>query len=361
MLPPSASRDVASNPVRHAEVGSAGRTGRRIVRFRLAAAAWLAGAAVAAFAADPSTLRLASDEWPPFTGSPGSERAAVELVHTALERAGIQATTTIIGWKDVESGIRRGDFDGSAAMWRSERREEDLLFSVPYLENRLVLIGRAGSDVSAATIDDLAGKRVATVGRYAYGELIENAKGVLFISTRNDQDSLDRLLAGAVDYLLVDELVARHLIEFQPREVETKLEIGLRPMASRLLYFALRRDLPDAKRIIDAFNSEIRIMQGDGSYVEILQVGWIRVDVDGDGLYELMPYGDYVGEFPPGTVYDVFGDLPDDETPPEKQRIIVKGNIYEGWDAIPDRYRIPPSQGGPTSWKYGATAMTLKF
>jgi hypothetical protein len=246
-------------------------------------------------------------------------------------------------------------------MWRSHRREKDLVFSVPYLENRLVLIGRVGSDVSATRIDDLAGKRVAAVGRYAYGDQIENAKGVLFINTRNDQDSLDRLLAGEVDYLLVDELVARHLMDFQPEEVERNLEIGLRPLASRLLYFAIRRDLPNAETIIEAFNGEIRTMQGDGSYVEILQVGWIRVDVDGDGLYELMPYGDYVGEFPPGTVYDVFGDLPDDEEDPGKQRIVVEGNIYKGWDAIPDRYKIPPSPGGPTSWKYGTTAMTLKF
>jgi polar amino acid transport system substrate-binding protein len=328
---------------------------------RLVFAALLAAAAAVAGAAESPELRLASDEWPPFTGGPDSERAAVELVHTALDRAGIHAVTTIVDWKDVEAGIRRGDFDGSAAMWLTERREQDLLFSIPYLENRLVLIGRAGSDVSATRIDDLAGARVAAVGRYAYGERIERAEGVLFVNTRNDQDSLDRLLAGEVDYLLVDELVARHLIDFQPEEVEKNLEIGLRPLASRLLHFAIRRDVPDATAIIDAFNREIRAMQGDGSYVEILQVGWIRIDADGDGLYELMPYGDYVGEYPPGTVYDVFGDLPDDGEAAEKQRIIVQGSIYEGWDAIPDRYKQPPSQGGPTSWKYGTTVMTLKF
>ena len=318
-------------------------------------------AASVAVADDPLELRLASDEWPPFTGEPGSTRAAIDLVQTALDRAGIHATTTIVPWKQVEIGIRDGDFDGSAAMWRTDRRERDMVFSAPYLENRLVLVGRAGSDVSATRMTDLAGRRVAAVGRYAYGEQIGQAEGVLFVNTRNDQDSLDKLLAGDVDYMLVDELVARYLLKFQPDDVEANLEIGLRPLARRLLYFALRRDVPNAERIIAAFNGEIHAMQGDGTYAEKLQVGWIRVDVDSDGLYELVPYGDHLGEYPPGTVYDVFGEMPTDESPPEKQRIVVQGNIYEGWDAIPDRYKVPPSQGGPTSWKYGTTLMTLKF
>jgi polar amino acid transport system substrate-binding protein len=312
-------------------------------------------------AGEPLELKLGSDEWPPFTGNPGTERAAIELVHTALERAGIDATTTIVEWKEVEAGIRRGELDGSAAMWKTERREKDLLFSAPYIENRLVLIGRAGSDVSATRMDHLAGKRVAAVGRYAYGEQIERAQGVYFVSTKNDQDSLDRLLAGDVDYLLIDELVVRHLLEFQPDEVEANLEIGLRPMARRLLHFAIRKDVPNAETIIEAFNGEIRAMLGDGSYVEILQVGWIRVDVDGDGLYELVPYGDHLGEYPPGTVYDVFGDLPDDEPEPEKQRVFYQGNIYEGWDAIPDELKARPSPGGDTFFKQGTTVMTLKF
>lgn len=313
-----------------------------------------------AAATEPPDLKLGSDEWPPFTGSPGHQRAAIELVHTALDRAGFQAETSILEWKQVETAIRRGELDGSAAMWRTEEREEDLLFSKPYLENRLVLIGRTGSDVSAKQMTDLAGKRVAAVGHYAYGEEIEGATGVLFINAKNDQDSLDKLLADEVEFILVDELVVRHLLTFQPDEVEANLEIGFNPLARRTLHFAIRRDIPNADKYVSAVNSEIVKMLKDGTYAEILQVGWIRVDVDGDGLFELVPYGDQIGMMPPGSVYDVFGEMPD-EDPPEKKRIFVGGDIYEGWDAIPDRYKQPPSPGGTTSFKYGNTFMTLKF
>jgi len=326
----------------------------------LLAGAWLVACALTAVAAEPIDLRLASDEWPPFTGSEGTPRVALELVETALDRAGIHTTMTIVDWKDVESGIRRGDFDGSAAMWRTANREREMLFSAPYLENRLVLVGRSGSDVSAVRLSDLVGKRVAAVGRYAYGEQIEKAEGVLFVNTRNDQDSLTKLLAGEVEYMLVDELVARYLLQNQPDDVEANLEIGIRPLARRTLHLAIRRDTPNAVAIVAAFNVEINAMQGDGTYSSVLQVGWIRVDVDGDGLYELVPYGEYVGDHPPGTVYDVFGELPED-VPPEKQRVVIQGDIYEGWDAIPDRYKIPPSPGGDTTFKLGTTIVTLKF
>jgi polar amino acid transport system substrate-binding protein len=312
-------------------------------------------------AGEPRELRLASDVWPPFTGAPGSERAANELVQTALDRAGIAAATEIVDWKAVESGIRSGEFDGSAAIWRTDQREKYLLFSAPYLENRLVLIGRSGSDVSARRMTDLAGKRVAAVGNYAYGDAVDTGAGVLFVNSRNDQDSLEKLLAGEVDYMLVDELVARHLLTFQPEETAANLEIGLVPLARKLLYFAIRRDVPDADRIISAFNTEIRKMLGDGSYAKILNVGWIRVDTDGDGLYELVPFGENIAALTPGSVYDVFGEMPKD-VPVTKHRISIHGDIYEGWDAIPDRYKLPPtSAGGDTSFKYGTTVMTLKF
>jgi ABC-type amino acid transport substrate-binding protein len=332
----------------------------RPVAFLLVATACLGLLAAAATAEEPLGLRLGSDEWPPFTGGPDTPRAAIELVHTALERAGFPAETVISEWKDVEAGIRRGELDGSAAMWRTERREQDLLFSEPYLENRLVLIGRTGSDVSATSLTELAGKRVAAVGQYAYGAVVDDAQGVHFVHAHNDQDSLDKLLAGVVDYMLVDELVVRHLLAFQPDEAAANLEIGLNPLARRTLHFAVRKDLPGADRIIAAFNAEIREMQADGTYGRILQVGWIRADVDGDGLYELVPLGEQLGELPPRSVYDVYGKAPADEKP-EKERIVIQGSIYQGWDAIPDRYKIPPSQGGDTTFKHGTTVMTFKF
>jgi len=331
---------------------------RRSVFFAISAALCFAVLPVSALAEHPHELHLASDIWPPFTDATDRQGVAVELVHTALERAGIEATTTIVDWKDVETGIRQAKFDGCAAMWRTEKRARELLFSQPYLENRLVLVGRKGSDVRATKMSDLAGKKVAAVGRYAYGQQLDGAVGVYFVNSRNDQDSLDKLLAGEVEYMLVDQLVVRYLLTHQREEAAAHLEIGIRPLGRRTLHFALRRDIPGAEEIIDAFNTEIRGMLADGTYAGILQVDWIRADVDGDGLDELVTLGDSIGQVPPGTIYDVFGKEP--ETEPEKERIFVAGSIYEGWDAVPEEYKrqtVPNEQ----RMKQGTTVFTLKF
>ncbi len=323
-------------------------------------AVWLLMLPAFVAATDPPELRLASDSWPPFTDVQERPRVAVTLVHTALDRAGIGATTTIVDWKDVEAGIRRATFDGSAAMWRTDEREKNLLFSEPYLENRLVLVGRKGSDVTFTRVSQLAGKRVAAVGRYAYGDEITKAVGVYFVNGRNDQDNLNKLLAGDVEYMLVDELVSRYLAANQPDETFEKLEIGTTPLARRTLHFAIRRDLPGAEKIIEAFNKEIRGMLADGTYSETLQLAWIRVDVNGDGLDELVPLGDAVGLNPPTSVYDVFGKMP--ETPPEKQRIFIQGSIFEGWDAIPDQYKARgPAESMDSTFYQGTTVFTLQF
>ncbi len=327
-------------------------------RRALRVAVWLMMLPALALAADPRELRLASDTWPPFTDGPQGTRVALELVNTALERAGIRATTIIVDWKEVETGIRKSTFDGTAAMWRTEKRDEDIVFSEPYLENRLVLVGRKDSDVAATKMSDLAGKRVAAVGRYAYGDEVGQAVGVFFVNARNDQDSLTKLLAGEVDYMLVDELVVRYLLTYQHEDAATNLEIGTTPLALRTLHFALRRNLPDADDIIQAFNTQIDAMMADGTYSKILQVGWIRIDIDGDGRDELVPLGDTAAPPSFGSVYDVFGKEPD--TPPEKQRIFVAGSIYEGWDAVPDRYKGPAGPDDVT-FKRGTTVFTLKF
>ena len=78
--------------------------------------AWLGALPITVPAAETQELLLGSDEWPPFTGKQGTERAAIDLVHKALERAGIQATTSIYDWKQVEARLRRGELHNNVRM-----------------------------------------------------------------------------------------------------------------------------------------------------------------------------------------------------------------------------------------------------
>src|SRR5262245_57720349 len=137
----------------------------RLSSIRVVALLLVVGAVVARVGAQAQTrqLHLASTPWYPFTNAPGQPRLALDLVHAALARTGITADTTIVADGALTPALRNGRFDGSAALWRDDERELELVYSRPYLQNRLVLVGRRGSDVSPTSLAILAGKRIALV------------------------------------------------------------------------------------------------------------------------------------------------------------------------------------------------------
>src|SRR6185369_1113400 len=100
-------------------------------------------------------LKLASDVWPPFTDVDSSHAFALDLVKEALARTKVQEHTDILDFKKVMEGIQNGTYDGSAALWHSPERAAYLLYSEPYLENRLILVGKKGSNVNATSLSEL--------------------------------------------------------------------------------------------------------------------------------------------------------------------------------------------------------------
>ena len=120
------------------------------------------------FTLESRQLRLVSTVWSPFTNAPGQPRFALNLVDEAFRRVGLSAETVIVDEAKFTSALLSGEFDGSAAVWKYAEREPVLIYSQPYVWNRLILVGRQGSDVSATSLADLAGKRIALVAGYVY-------------------------------------------------------------------------------------------------------------------------------------------------------------------------------------------------
>src|SRR4029450_6354429 len=142
-----------------------------------------------AVSAQTTQLRMVSTAWSPFTNEPGQPRFALDLVEAGLGRIGVKTTTTIVAAVEVTPSLLSDKFDGSAAAWKDAERERTLIFSQPYLENRLILVARRGGDVSAASLAALKGKRIAIVEGYSYGDAVDNA-GPVFVRSRSEEDSL---------------------------------------------------------------------------------------------------------------------------------------------------------------------------
>lgn len=301
-----------------------------------------AGAVSLIVSAQTTQLALVSTAWPPFTNVPGQPRFALDLVDAALGRISLTARTTIVSAGQFTPALLSGQYDGSAAAWKDPERERLLIFSQPYLENRLVLVARRGGDVSAKALTDLKGKKIAIVEGYAYGDAVDKA-GPVFVRSRSEEDSLARLLNGSVDYTLMDDLVVQYIVSNYPKESEAKLQIGLTPLISRGLYLALRRTRPDAESIIKGFNAQLKGMIADGTYHRLLHVDWIQADLNGDGKSVNVPQSNKVGASEPQRAYSLFSNT-QTESQSTKPGFYIGGNIYSDWASVPDSYKEINSQ-----------------
>ena len=288
-------------------------------------------------AAQGRQLQLVSTAWSPFTNAPGQPRFALDLVGVALERVGIIAETVIVDEARLTPSLLSGEFDGSAALWRDQERERALIYSQPYLENRLTLVGRQGSDVSATSLADLAGKRIALVAGYAYGEAVETTDGPIFVASNSEEDGLAKLLDGEADYTLMDDIVIQYLIINHGEKARTRLVFGSTPLLTHSLHFAVRRSLPDGDSIISRFNAELRGMIAARTYHRLLHLDWIQAD--GDGRAEYVPHDDQTGPLPPERSYALFATASPTLEPDTTRRFYFGGDIYEGWPPCPSSTR----------------------
>lgn len=283
----------------------------------------------------PITVQLASDVWPPFTNEFGKPRLATELVHLALTRSGYAPETKILDQWTVPADLKADKYDGCGALWKSAEREEYLLFSKPYLESRLHLVGKKGSNVEVTDLSQLDGKRIALVKGYAYGPLVNNAKGLEIVYGNDDVENLKMLLSGGADYALVDDLLIQYAKKEQPEKCEA-LAFGSTSLSTNPLHLAVRKNLPEAEAIIKQFDQTIRMMQADGTYNRVLRLNSIAIDIDDDGVKELV-LADINLEI--GTITSGYNVYSNNKSLPEKKRYSIRDTIYNGWDEVPDDYR----------------------
>jgi len=305
----------------------------------LAAVITLVAAVAMLAAAQTRTLRLVSPVRPPFTEAPGKPRFALDLVEEALKRINVSATTTIVPPGEYGQLLLTGPYDGTALGWRDSQRDQTFLLSDPYLENRLVLVARRGTDVSASSMAALKGKRVAIISGYAYGDNFESS-GPVFVRSNAEPESLRMLLDSKVDYVLMDDLVVQYMIDAYPDEARTRLQIGATPMLIRPVHMMIRKSVADAATIIAGFNKQLRAMITDRTYHKLLHVNWILADIDGDGKAEYIAAADQAGKAQPSRAYNLFTqDKLDAAVQKDQERYFFGGAVYNGWSSVPDRYK----------------------
>jgi polar amino acid transport system substrate-binding protein len=213
-----------------------------------------------------------SGNWPPYSGAdlPG-QGLAIELVTTALERAGYSASVSIDSLERILEGSKTGSYDVFATPWYTMERDRFLHFSRPYLESSIRFIKRKHSDFAYTTFDDLDGLRIGVVKGYAYDEDFNQSPAIDKVSANSLTQNLRKLLAKEIDLTLDDERVLLYEIARSTPDAATTLEILEKPLVVRGVNIGVSRKNPDHARIVADFDKAIAAMKQDGTYEEILE------------------------------------------------------------------------------------------
>lgn len=217
------------------------------------------------------TISMVSNQWPPYVDDAAPEKGlAVELVTKALQRKGYQSRLHIDSWQRALEGVQIGVFDATCAIWKTVKREQTLLFSEPYLTNKISFIKKKSLTVDYTHFTDLTGFIIGTLRDYAYDEKFTQSRALIKIPANHIIQNLQKLNQGSIDLTVGDERAIKYALQqYLPRHANS-FEFLAPPLAYKKLYLAVSKSNKAAQTIIDDFNQAINEMKQDGSYDQII-------------------------------------------------------------------------------------------
>lgn len=136
----------------------------------------------------------------------------VEIAEMIARGVGREPRFVQVAWASIGQSVERGDFEvGMSGLEDQPELRARHSVSIPYYEFHEVLAVRPGDRNRYRRLDDLAGRRVATLGAtMAYTMLVDaNGRiGVVPVSYDDDVHPYSDLVAGRVDAVLLDNIIA---------------------------------------------------------------------------------------------------------------------------------------------------------
>ncbi len=202
----------------------------------------------------------------------------VDLAREAARRLGAELEFKSIDWDNKREEITSGNVD---MIWNGcdimDEYKAYMIFSKPYMDNRQILLIRAGNDLNIRNVSDLAGKIVGTQAGSNSEDYI-NADAALkksfaaFKTYRNVKEGFAALNAGEFDVLIVDEIAARYEMIRRPKTFRI-IDVTVGPVTEFGIGF--RKDNVELRDKVQAVFDE---MIADGTAKDI-SIKWFNADL----------------------------------------------------------------------------------
>ena len=145
----------------------------------------------------------------------------VDLAKEAAKRLGSEVEFKAIDWNSKEAELKSGRID---IIWNgldiTPERQENMLFSDPYMDNRQIVFVKKGNDQGIKSEADLAGKTVGTQAGSTAESYIDKTAALKdsFKEFKTYGDYVSAFMDlenGRIDALVCDEIVGRYAMSKQ--------------------------------------------------------------------------------------------------------------------------------------------------
>jgi len=223
--------------------------------------------------AEPRSLTVVADEWPPFSGADLPNKGlSLDVISTVLTRAGYDVETQVVPWARVIDGARSGQVDIVGSLFADAEQATYLHYAEPFYTTRIQLVRPKGSDVTFTDIDALRPYAFAVGDGFLYEPAFDRADYLNKQVVTTTLQAMQMVAFRRVDLTLDSVDVVRFAMRHDDPSLAARVEIAPGVMAEQGIHMAVRRTLENSGQIVADFNATLAEMRRDGSLAALLAV-----------------------------------------------------------------------------------------
>lgn len=227
-----------------------------------------------ATAAKQPTLTLVVDNYPPYIDELAPELGVLShLVQHAFQQAGVATTLSFQPWPKVP--VVAAQPNHASFLWfKTAELEQNWLFSEPIVELRQMIIATDRLKADFRRFDEFRPYRIGVTKGYFYGpDFSAHRQDFQLTEAVSDYASLQNLLAGRVDVVLMDPIVAQLMWQQLPAK-SPKLRFLPKPLlTAQPAYLVCSRNFLPCHEVIQSFNQALQQLQQSGTDLTIFGFG----------------------------------------------------------------------------------------
>jgi len=218
------------------------------------------------------SLVMALSDWPPYKSETMDAGGIVtDLTRQALSAAGYNVLDQFVPWRRALSGTYDGTYDVVPAIWYSEERAQQLLFSKPIMNSQIVFVSRREQPFDFKALSDLSGMHVGVSAGWRYPDAFNQLTTIRKDEAKNLKDNLRKLIHKRVDVVIGEELAVRHTVREYFKEKADRLYYSAKRLQSEPLRVAVSKKHPNGQEVIDRLNGALESLYSSGQYLTVLK------------------------------------------------------------------------------------------